>query len=194
MTAVIFNWYGPEEPFGILSVVPGYLSLRVNFTKPATNDSGLRNPENYNINVDVPSDAFDFGCVSVTPEDGVTYPTYVVLEMTDNTHGKDYELEITAASIQSFESDPIQDPYNKADFVGVSEMPAVLVTVPLSLTLMRVTFTKIMALKEDLYTPTRYAWTDSALTTLKVEEDTDSSVLLTTTLQVPGTIYELTVG
>lgn len=188
-----FNWYGAEQPFKILSVIPSYLGLRVIFSKPCVNNAAFRTPEYYQITVASPSTSFDFGCVSVTPESGVTYPEYVDLEMTDNTHGKDYTLVITSGMLEAQDGTFLVAPLNTADFVGVSEMPVVLATIPLSLTTARVVFSKIMSLKSELTNIALYVWT-GGLRTLKAEIETDSTVLLTTTEQTPAGIYDLTVG
>jgi hypothetical protein len=189
---IIYQHYG--EPYTgprIIEVIPSYLGLRVIFLAPMLDDAGLRNPENYNITVESPTQAYDFGCLSVTPEDA-EFPSYVDLEMTDNTHGENYTLVITPGTIRDSNQE-LMLAGNTADFVGVSEYPEVLFVVPLSLTTVRVLFTKYMSQNADLYDKTKYVWT-GGIVTLKVEEDTNSSVILTTTRQEAAAIYELTVG
>jgi hypothetical protein len=179
--------------FEISSVVSSYLGLRVNFSSGCKNDEELNNPENYQIIVDDPENAFDFGIISVTPEPNVTYPTYVDLEVTDCTHNSNYELVITPNKITSMDDELLLADDNTKTFVGVSEMPEVLATISLSLTRVKVIFTKEMEQTDRLYNPSNYIWT-GGIRTLKVEQDTNSSVILTVTEMITSQLYDLTVG
>lgn len=189
-------YYGEEtygvDTFTISNVEHTYLGLRIYFSNPCTVDSALINPDNYQITVSLPDVAYDFGVISVTPED-VENPEYVDLEVTDCTGDEDYTLEIVADVIKDIYDNYITTGNNTFAFTGVTEAPEVLYVIPLSLTTMRVTFSKYMAQNQDLYNPSNYVWT-SGLNTLQVAEDTNSSVILTTTEQTPSEIYELTVG
>lgn len=186
--------YGLDGAFAVISAVPSYLSIRVTFNYGCVDNDELRNPENYQIVVSSPSTAYDFGIVSVTPED-VEYPTYVDLEVTDCTGDADYTLVITPDVIQSQYAVYLTSGSNTAAFVGDTEDPTVLYAIALSPTTIRVVFSKYMVQNADLYDRTNYAWSGSnLLTTLRVERESNSSVILTTTTQTAGTIYELTVG
>lgn len=189
-----YSHYGlPELEFAVISADPSYLGLRVTFSKGCKNDSELNNPDNYQILVSSPYTTFDFGAISVTPEPDVIYPTYVDLEMTDCTHNATYELVVTPDKITSFEDDILSAGGNTAEFNSVSEMPEVLTVISLSLTQVKVIFTKYMEQTSELYDPTNYIWT-GGVRTLKVERDTNSSVILTVTTMVGAQIYDLTVG
>jgi len=179
--------------FTIDTVVPSYLGLKVNFSKGCKNDSELNAPNNYQITVSLPGSAFDFGTVSVIPEPDVTYPTYVDLEVTDCTHGEDYELVITPDKITAFDDELLTTGSNTKAFVGVSEMPEVLAAISLSLTKVKVIFTKYMEQTDRLYNPSNYMWT-GGIRTLKVDKDTNASVILTVTDMSASQIYDLTVG
>jgi len=189
---VIFNWYGGDNSLGILSVVHTYLNLRVYFTAPVINNVALRNPDNYQITVDIPSQAYDFGGISVTPEDTL-YPTYVDIETTDCTGGEDYELVITPGVIIGEDAAILESGSNTAEFVGVTEYPIVLAAIPTSLSTVRIVFSKYMTQNSYLYNPSMYVWS-GGLRTLNVEEETNSTVILTTSEQTSTTAYELTVG
>jgi hypothetical protein len=189
---IVFNWYGGSLPLAILRVVHTYLNLRVYFTAPVVDNANLRNPAFYQITVDDPPSAYDFGALLVTPEDTL-YPTYVDLTVTDCTGGEDYELVITPDKILGQDQTLLTDGNNRAEFVGVTEDPVVLAAVPLTTTTVRVIFSKYMAQNPDLYNPASYVWT-GGLTTLDVEEETNSTVILTTSEQTPSAIYDLTVG
>jgi hypothetical protein len=190
--SIVFNWYGGEIPLGILSVVHTYLNLRVYFTAPVVNNAALRDPDTYQIEVDQPTVAYDFGGISVTPEDTL-YPTYVDIEVTDCTGGEDYMLVIEPDVIVGQDSKLLGSGFNTAEFVGVTEDPVVLAAVPTSLRTVRVIFSKSMTQNQDLYNPASYVWT-GGLMTLDVEEETNSTVILTTSEQTPSAIYDLTVG
>ena len=190
--SIVFNWYGGNVPLGILSVVHTYLNLRVYFSAPVANNAALVDPDNYQINVGSPSQAYDFGAISVTPEDTL-YPTYVDVEVTDCTGGEDYQLEITPGVIVSQDQKYLGAGYNTADFVGVTDDPVVLAAIPTSLSTVRVVFSKYMTQNPDLFEPSKYVWT-GGLRTLRVEPETNSTVILTTSEQTPAGIYELTVG
>jgi len=187
----ISETYGTDA-FVVTSAVHTYLNLRIYFSNPVNVDDALLNPDNYQITVTLPNVAYDFGVISVTPEDSNT-PMYVDLEVTDCTYNENYTVVITPDVIKDIYDNYITTGNNSYAFTGVTEAPDVLHVIPLSLTTMRVTFTKYMAQNQDLYNPANYVWT-SGLTTLRIDEDTNSSVILTTTEQTPGAIYELTVG
>ena len=186
--------YGMDGAFAVISAVPTYLSIRVSFTYGCEDNDELRNPDNYQIVVDSPSIAYDFGVVSVIPED-TEYPTYVDLEVTDCTGDEDYTLVITPDVIQNQYGTYLESGSNTAAFTGDTENPTILHAIALSLTTVRVVFSKYMVQNSDLYTPSNYQWSGgNALTTLRVERETNSSVILTTATQTVGTLYELTVG
>jgi len=189
-----YSHYGlPELAFSVISVESSYLGLRVVFSKGCKNDSELNDSNNYQIIVSLPYTTFDFGVISVTPEQDVTYPTYVDLEVTDCTHNAVYELVVIPNKITSFEDDILTSGGNTYEFNGVSEMPEVLAAIPLSLTQVKVVFTKEMEQSSELYDPTNYIWT-GGVRTLKVEPDTNASVILTVTTMIGAQIYDLTVG
>lgn len=200
MTEIYYSHYGdPPLGFTVESVSPSYLGLRVVFTAGAVRNSALTDPDTYQITADVPSSAFGVGVISVVPELDVTYPTYVDLVLSDCTHGADYTFQITASGIlESEDSTPSEPEFMNAnttitDYVGVSESPVVLSVIPLSLTQVKVIFTKYMMQSSDLYLPANYVWTGD-VRTLRVDEDTNSSVILTVTEMVASQIYDLTVG
>lgn len=179
--------------FFIDTVVPTYLSMRVTFSKGCKNDAELNDPENYQMTVSTPGSAFDFGVLDVSPEPEVLYPTYVDLDVTDCTHGEDYTLVITPDKITAFDDELLTTGSNTKAFVGVSEMPEVLAVISLSLTQVKVVFTKEMEQSDRLYNPSNYMWT-GGIRTLKVEPDTNSSVILTVTEMTASQLYDLTVG
>jgi len=200
MSEIYYEHYGsPPIGFAVTSVTPGYLSLRVNFSKGVLQNTYLIDPTTYNIVVDSPTTAFDFQVESVTPEPNVTYPTYIDLIMTDCTHGADYQFEVTSGSLLESEDSTPSEPdllsigASRVEFVGVSEVPTVLAVIPQSLTQVKVVFSKSMMQNADLYTPGKYVWTGGVSTT-SVDKDTNSSVILTTTEMVASQIYDLTVG
>lgn len=200
MSEIYYEHYGsPPIGFAVTGVTPGYLSLRVSFTKGVVRTDFLLDPASYNIVVDTPTTAFDFKVTSVTPELNVAYPTYIDLIMTDCTHGADYQFEVTSGSlIESEDSTPMEPDFlsvgaSRADFVGVSELPEVLSVIPQSLSQVKVVFTKSMMQNTDLYTPGKYVWT-GGVSTVSVDKDTNSSVILTTTEMIASQIYDLTVG
>lgn len=176
----------------VTGAVHSHLNLRVTFSAGVNDDAELNNPDNYNIVVADPTTAFDFGVVSVTPEQDVVSPTYVDLEMTDCTNGKNYQLVVTPGKITDG-VDTIDAPNNTANFVGVSDAPVVLSVIPLSLVQVKVIFSKYMAQLSDLYNPQLYVW-NGGIRTLKVDPDTNSSVILTVTRMTSSQIYDLTVG
>lgn len=194
MTTILYEHYGePEIGFAVLEVIHTYLNLRVIFTKGCVNNAALLDPDNYSIIVADPTVDFDFGALSVTPESGAYYPTYVDLEVTDCTGGGEYELVVTPNVIMSQDSELLGSGVNSKEFIGVTEAPIVLAILSLSLTQVKVVFSKYMAQLEELYDPNNYVWT-GGVRTLKVEADTNSSVILTVTTMIASQIYDLTVG
>jgi hypothetical protein len=180
---------GPQ----ILSVVHTYLNLRVNFNIPMLDDAELRDPSNYDITVTDPTTAYDFEATLVTPESGVTNPTYVDLTMTDCTGGKEYTLVITPDKLQSSTAQLLESGGNTAVFTGVTEDPDVLTAESVSLTQIRVTFSKTMAVNEEFKNPSNYSLT-GGLQVRAVDVESESTVLLTTTEQTPGQLYDITVS
>jgi hypothetical protein len=175
------------------SVVHTYLNLRVNFNIPMIDDTELRDPSNYNITVTDPTTAYDFEALLVTPESGVTNPTYVDLTMTDCTGGKEYTLVITPDKLQSESLLLLEAGKNTAVFTGVTEDPDVLTAESISLTQIRVTFSKTMAVNEEFKNPSNYSLT-GGLQVRAVDVESESTVLLTTTEQTPGQLYDITVS
>ena len=198
MSEFYYEHYGePPVGFSILRVEHSYLNLRVYFSLGAMNNAALINPDYYKINVSSPTTAFDFGAISVTPEPDVTYPSYVDVEMGDCTGGATYEIDIEKNVIESKDSTPSNPDYliggNTMEFIGVTEDPEVLSVIPLSTTQVKVIFSKYMAQDDALFNQASYVWTND-VRTLKVEKDTNSSVILTVTEMTPSQIYDLTVG
>lgn len=192
MPTIRYEFYSPVEVFRVLEVIPGYLTLRVVFSKPALLDSELLNPLNYTITVVDPTTAFDFETISVTPEPGEANPLYVDLEMTDCTHGKDYVFAAIPGKIQSYLNEYLLGAGCEKEFVGVSELPEAIFVEALSSTSVRVTFSKIMSQNVDITNPSHYVFT-GGLSVLSVEQETQNSVILTTTEQTASSFYDLTV-
>lgn len=188
-----YSYYGQPSPgLTISSVVHTYLNLQVFFSSAMKNDVELRTPSNYQITVTDPTTAYDFGALEVTPEEGVTYPTYVNLTVTDCTAGKEYTLVITPDKLQGEDDDYISGS-NSISFTGVTESPDVLAAESISLTEIKVTFSKTMSVNEELKDKSNYALNND-LKVLNVIVESNSSVILTTTAQTPGELYELTVS
>jgi hypothetical protein len=193
MSEIHYSHFGsPALPIEVVNAVSSYLRLRVYFSKGMVNNSELRNPENYAIRAIDSSTSFGFGCISVTPRVDIDFPDYVDLEVTDCTHGKQYRLTVTQNVLQSFDGFYLVGG-NTCEFSGVSEMPYVVAALPITKSTIRVLFSKVMSPISDLCDPARYVWT-SGLRTIKVEPESNSTVILTTTEQKPAEIYELTVG
>jgi len=184
-------FYGQTSKFTITTVVHTYLNLRVNFNEAAIDNAELRDISNYNIIVTSPSIDYDFEVLAVTPE-AVTNPTYVDLMVTDCTHGGDYQLVITPDKIQNVSTAYMESGYNTKLFTGVSELPDVLTAHAVSSTSVRVTFSKTMAVNDEYLDPSNYSFT-GGLVVKSVEAESESVVLLTTTEQEIGQIYDLTV-
>lgn len=200
MTEIYYSHYGePPVGFTVESISPSYLNLRVVFNKGAVRNSALTDPSTYTIITSIPSAAFSVGVVTVIPEPDVTYPTYVDLILTDCTNGADYTFKVSGNDLlESEDSTPSEPEFMIAnttiiEYVGVSELPVVLSVIPLSLSSIKVIFSKYMMQNTDLYLAANYVWT-GGVRTLKVDKDTNSSVVLTTTEMVASQIYDLTVG
>jgi hypothetical protein len=193
MTVVNYSFFGEPSFFGILSVTPSYLQLRITFTKGCKDDVELNNFLNYSISSIIPDESIDIRVLAVTPEPDVTYPTYVDLTVTDCTNGKGYELVITPSKIQSKDSEYLVAGVNEKEYLGVSELPIVLSAEPLSLTSIRVTFSKVMTINSDLLNASKYVFT-GGLKTLSVTKESVSTVILTTSQQTAAQSYDLTIG
>lgn len=191
---IIYSHYGvPEIPISIVNIIPTYLSLRVIFSDPVTNNAELNDISNYSIDVINPDQHYAFGLISITPEPNVIYPTYIDIEITDCSNNGVYELIIEPNSISNSEGELIQSGTNTFEYTGYSELPEVLSANSTSLTTMLVIFSKIMAKNQDLLDKSKYSLS-GGLNVLNVEHNNETSVILTTTLQSPFQIYDLTVG
>jgi hypothetical protein len=113
--------------------------------------------------------------------------------MGDCTHGQEYTLTITPDKLEKLAGGYITVGDNTVTYNGVSVLPSVLSVQSVSSTSMRVIFSKSMSINDDLKSPSKYTFTDN-LKTLTVKVESHSSVLLTTTPQIAGHIYDLTVG
>ena len=192
MTIIYQNFGEPDLGPGIDSLIPSYLGLRIMFTDPMWNDTALIDIDNYGIIALYPDVAASIDILSATAESNVECPTYIDLELSDSTFGGEYQLDITPSLIQTCAYEPIVSNVS-AEFAGVTNTPEVLSVIATSRTTMRVIFTKVMAINEALKNNASYLFTDN-LKVLKVEVDSMSSVILTTTPQISAHIYELTVG
>jgi len=191
---IIFNWYGPALPFGILRVVPSYLGLRVYFNQLALNNAELRNPKNYTItasSIFTTEEVHNSDVWNVTPED-VEYPSYVDLDCTDLTLDKEYLLTITPGRISNWDSSELLTNNNTAEYLGVSILPRVQSVRAISSTLMEVIFSKEMSPTSGILNTSSYSFDKG----LKVREATivaPGVVHLLTSRQTQSEIYTLTI-
>lgn len=189
---IIYQHFGePDLGPGIDALIPFYLGIRVLFTDAMWNDTALIDIDNYSI-IALQEDIVAIDIIDAEVEPDVVCPTYINLILSDSTNNGLYQMDIVPNVIQTCLYEPIIANVT-AEFLGVTNIPEVLSVIATSRTTMRVVFTKVMALNEDLKNKLNYLFTDN-LKVLKVEVDSMSSVILTTTPQIPAHIYELTVG
>jgi len=175
------------------SATGSYLSTRVTFSSAVVNDSELRNPLNYTIIPLEQSTSVGAECISVIPDSLNEYPEYVDLEVTDCTNDSDYAVVVTPNRIRNSNDDFIGNDGNTAIYVAVSLPPGILLSFSTSETTYKVVFTKPMAINADLSDPRNYQFNDGLRCT-KVTVESQTVVILTTTKQTRGHIYNLTIG
>lgn len=184
------EWYTfyaePGIQFGIKYLVPRTNHIRCYFNELVRRTANLLNKNYYSI------DPPDANVISVVAEPTVTYPSYVDLVMGDMINGKRYLFQITVGKIRSSSGEFLNVGNNTKYFDGMSDDPSGMLVIPLSSTNIRVIFKDQIGQDDQLLVASRYVWTEN-LVTLSVVLDTWYSVILTTTQQLPGVTYTLTV-
>lgn len=187
--SILYDHYGdPPIDIYVQSIVPSYLGLRVNFSGEMENNDALINPFNYLITKQE-FNSVTCSVVDVTPE-GVTYPTYVDLNVSDLTNGKQYLFSVVPNTIQDRYGSYIVSGSNIL-YDGISDSPIIQNVTSLSSTFMEVTFSKSMNL-DDISDVNNYSF-DKGLSIISVTVISSSVVRLLTTTQTPSELYTLTV-
>jgi len=187
---ILYQHYGSPESV-ILSLVPSYLGLRVNFREALYEDDELNDVDNYTI-YPYEAAAVSFEIISVTPEPG-GFPTYIDLECNDLTGGKGYRLIIAGGVIQDAQQTKYFTGGLRKEYTSVSVVPVIQTMRSTSLYEMQVVFSKPMDVNVDLLDESNWSF-DKGLEVLSVTSLAPGVVALKTTKQTPSELYTLTVS
>jgi hypothetical protein len=169
--------------------------VRVTFDGQMVSDSQLMTPSNYVFTTLAPG-AVAVSVRGVTPQPGVTYPTYVDIDLTEMTQGGSYRVTVNTGP-----GSPV-DRYGftvnavgkSADFSGVGTAPTVVSVAAVGTNRVDVKFSEPMLDDGgDIRDPGRYSF-DGGLTVLSVLDVVGDTVKLVTSDQTPGQLYNLTIS
>lgn len=159
--------------------------LRVSFSAPMRKDGALRSPQSYAVR------ATDGGAPvfvgAVTPSTSEDAPTYVDVDITDQTNGKAYE--ISASGIHSAAGVLISGA--AVSFTGEGFAPKVVRIEAVSTNRVDIVFDKPVRANAYALDPASYTWSNG-LTTISVLGVAKDRVKLVTSEQLPGVVYALT--
>lgn len=167
--------------------------VRVTFDQPMINDSRLTSPSNYAV-TPISAGVAVF-VTAVSPQPGVTYPEWVDLDVNEMTGGEGYQ-----ARVESGPTSPVSQiglPMTiggaVASFTGVGENPTVVSVAGIAENLVEITFSEGMLDNAAIRNPSNYVF-DGGLSVIAVLEVSGDTVRLVTSDQVPGQLYNLTIG
>lgn len=165
--------------------------LRVTFSEPMRRDSALTTPSNYTFNVLTAGAATPY-IDRIELPDGVTYPTYVDLLISELTDGASYEVVASTVGPTDRALNPVNPLGDTAAFTGVGVNPLVDRVEAVGRNRADIIFSEPMRSNSDIFEASRYTW-DNGLVTLEVLEVVGNTVKLVTSDQTPGTLYNLTI-
>lgn len=163
--------------------------IRLNFSKPMTNNDDLNDVSNYSV-IPISVGVAPVYFTSVTPQN-TTYPEYVDITISEMTNTGGYRCVVSTDLVDK-DSNPIHELFDTVDFVGVGDSPVVKSVVATSLTTCSVTFSESMRDNSDIRNPAKYNF-DGGLVVKRVLGISKDVVTLKTSTQIPGQIYNLTV-
>ncbi len=163
--------------------------IRLSFGVGMVRDNRLIDTDNYMISASTTGAAVRVE--EIHPQYMVDYPSYVDVEISDQTIGEVYKLSVN----------PVDGPVSRwgdnvdgttVDFTGESTAPGVKSLRAIGPNLVEVTFTKSMSNNYDILDSTRYTFTGGLAVVAVVSHEADKVVLATST-QTAGTSYDLTI-
>jgi len=177
---------------GIASVVAvNSTKVRITFDNQMTDDVALIDLDNYTI---TPT-GFGVPVYKISMEaEGVTYPNYVDITISEMTDGQIYQAEIETAADGPIDryGDNIDVSKSTETFTGVGEKPEIKYVEALSETSAKVVFTEAMEDNTKIRDETNYSF-DNGLTISEITSVSGDSVFFKTSEQTPGLLYTLTI-
>jgi len=162
--------------------------VRVKFDRPMKRDDALIDPDNYQI-VATGGATVAVYVQSVEPQN-VPTPSYVTLHVNEMTDTKEYELAVT--NIIDPRGTPLDPSANTILFTGIGVRPELLYVAAIDLNTVEVKFTESMYDNIQIRDKARYSF-DNGLIVESVAGLFGDFVILTTSEQIPGVLYTLTI-
>lgn len=162
--------------------------LRVEFGGKTVINSALVNPNNYVISTVTPG-AANVVVNFVELPFGQSNPSYVELETSEHTDNNKYNLALSE-NIIGYETD-FSKPYN-VNYIGLGESPTVSLVLATAKDQVYVYFSENMKDNSSIRDTDNYIW-DGGLQTIEVENVLGNIVVLKTSDQSEGTLYNLTI-
>lgn len=186
---------GVGVPPKILTVVPPTsTSVRITFDEPMTDNGALRAAASYSLT------SLDMGVApliisSVSPE-VVTNPTYVDLNVNEQTLGASYRAKIESAGLLDVAGNAIDPaaPANEVDFTGTASLPEVATAVVLDGSIIRINFDKPMRKDALLGSIGSYLFTPVSAGAAQLFFDSVSVPDVAEPTFVEITVSEMTIG
>jgi len=174
----------------------GANKIRIDFTNNVFKDSpgtfpgswALTEPESYEITPVSPG-AAHVVVQSVTLPVGQTYPSYVILDVTEMTDAAQYALSLVG-NIVSIDNEPAGA--IPTYFYGVGDSPTVILVLAQSKNSVQVRFSEPLSVNSAVWDTSNYVF-DNGLIVQEVTAVQGSIVTLKTSDQTPGQLYQLTV-
>lgn len=174
----------------------GANKIRIDFANNVLKDApgvfpgswALTEPESYEITPVSPG-ASHVVVQSVALPVGQTYPSYVILEVTEMTDAAQYALSLVG-NIISVDNEPAgPSPFY---FYGIGDSPTVVLVLAQSKNSVQVRFSEPLSVNSAVWDTSNYVF-DNGLVVQEVTAVQGSIVTLKTSDQTPGQLYNLTV-
>jgi len=175
--------------FRVSTVTPGVCQILVTFSSSVVTPGASIDEDNYVITPVTPTTAVSVESISVSTTDDIYS---LLVETTDFTKDQDYLLTITPGVIHNIGGSFLIAPNNTGTFTATSSSPVVQRIYAIDEYTIRVEFSKEMS-PGDIDVPTKYQF-DNSLTVNSVCIISNAVVELTTSKQIPSTIYTLEIA
>jgi hypothetical protein len=173
----------------LIEINSSYLSLQLHSDKEIKNTYKIDKIDNYKI-VSCKDESVELEILAIDIEDK-SFINEIFFTIRDCRNNEDYKLILRNFHFEYKHG--IIEEQNEFIYTSRSEQPTVLKVTPTSSVNMIVHFTKPMNFNKDILNKVRYKFQDNTLQIIKVEQDTESSVKLLTSKQIPGKLYQLRV-
>lgn len=163
--------------------------VRIDFSEPAVISDGLIDPNSYTFTALSPG-AIDVFPTKVDLPPGQAFPLFVEVTVSEHTDGSIYGVQLVPAAFLAQSSNPSGGP--EEPYQGKGDPPVVQLVLASAVDEVQVIFSEPVLDNAAIRDVGNYNWT-GGLSTLEVLQVAVNVVLLKTTEQTEGLLYELTI-